>query len=81
MLPLVVLTRAKGGYEDTDVPAVQLEQERKEGQSKLVHLSANSRQILVPSGHNMNLEDPAAVSTAIHLAVEAVRKRRPLASQ
>jgi pimeloyl-ACP methyl ester carboxylesterase len=80
-LPLVVLTREKGGYEDADVPAAQLEQERKEGQAKLAHLSTNSRQILVPSGHNMNLEDPDAVSNAIHLAVEAVRKGRSLANE
>jgi pimeloyl-ACP methyl ester carboxylesterase len=80
-LPLLVLTRANGGYEDADVPAKQLEQERKEGQSKLAHLSTNSRQIVVPSGHNMNLEDPAAVSDAIHQAVEAVRLKRPLGGQ
>jgi len=80
-LPLIVLTRANGGYEDADVPAAQLEQERKDGQSKLAHLSANSRQILVPSGHNMNLEDPGAVSDAIHQAVEALRQGRPLANQ
>jgi pimeloyl-ACP methyl ester carboxylesterase len=80
-LPLIVLTRANGGYEDADVPATQLERERKDGQSKLAHLSTNSRQILVPSGHNMNLEDPAAVSDAIYQAVEAVRLKRPLGGQ
>jgi pimeloyl-ACP methyl ester carboxylesterase len=80
-LPLIVLTRANGGYEDADVPAAQLEQERKDGQLKLAHLSTNSRQILVASGHNMNLEDPAAVSDAIRQAVEAVRTGRPLADQ
>ena len=80
-LPLLVLTRENGGYEDADVPATQLEQERKDGQSKLTHLSTNSRQILVPSGHNMNLEDPAAVSDAIHQVVEAVRQGRPLGNQ
>jgi pimeloyl-ACP methyl ester carboxylesterase len=80
-LPLLVLTRANGGYEDADVPAAQLEQERKEGQSKLAHLSTNSRQILVPSGHNMNLEDPAAVSDAIHQVVKAVRQGQPLGNQ
>jgi pimeloyl-ACP methyl ester carboxylesterase len=80
-LPLLVLTRANGGYEDADVPAAQLEQERKDGQSKLVHLSTNSRQIIVPSGHNMNLEAPADVSDAIHQAVEAVRQKRPIGDQ
>jgi SAM-dependent methyltransferase len=33
------------------------------------------------SGHNMNLEDPAAVSDAIHQVVDAVRQGRPLGGQ
>ena len=75
-LPLIVLTRANGGYEDADVPAAQMEQERKEEQSKLAQLSTNSRQIMVPCGHNMHLEDPSAVSDAINQAVEAFRQTR-----
>jgi hypothetical protein len=60
--PLVVLTRAEGGYSDLDVPAWQLEKERKEGQAKLAHLSTNSRQIIIRSGHNMELEMFSSVS-------------------
>jgi pimeloyl-ACP methyl ester carboxylesterase len=74
-IPVVVLSRAEGGYKegDADVPAKQLEQERKDGQAKLVSLSSNSKQVMVQSGHNMNLEAPDAVTTAIRDVVEAVR--------
>ena len=74
-IPLVVLTRAEGGYSDGDydIPAAQLERERKEGQAKLARLSANSKQIIVHSGHNMHLEAPADVAAAIREVVEAVR--------
>jgi pimeloyl-ACP methyl ester carboxylesterase len=74
-IPLVVLTRAEGGYgNDQDVPAAQLEKERKDGQAMLVKLSSNSRQVMVKSGHNMDLEAPEEVTTAIRTVVEAVRK-------
>jgi hypothetical protein len=51
---------------DYDVLAAQLEKE-------LAHLSTNSRLIAVHSGHNMELEAPEAVTTAIRQVVEAVR--------
>jgi pimeloyl-ACP methyl ester carboxylesterase len=74
-IPLVVLTRAEGGYgNDQDVPAAQLEKERKEGQAMLVKLSSNSMQAIVNSGHNMELEAPKAVISAIRTVVEAARK-------
>jgi pimeloyl-ACP methyl ester carboxylesterase len=74
-IPLIVLTRAEGGYgNDQDVPAAQLEQERKDGQARLVQLSTNSRQTIVHCGHNMELEAPADVSVAIVQLVEAVRR-------
>ena len=58
-LPLIVLTRAEGGYsEDLDVTAAQMEQERKDGQGRLARLSTDSEQIFVHSGHNMELEAP-----------------------
>jgi hypothetical protein len=73
-IPLIVLTRAEGGYgNDLDVPAAQLEKERKEGQTKLAQLSTNSKQITVHSGHNMELEAPGDVSAAIRQVVDAVR--------
>jgi hypothetical protein len=74
-IPLVVLTRAEGGYgNDQDVPAAQLEKERKDGQAMLVKLSSNSKQVIVKSGHNMDLEAPDDVSGAIQMVVDAVRK-------
>jgi pimeloyl-ACP methyl ester carboxylesterase len=73
-IPLLVLTRAEGGYDDgQDVPAAQLEKERKEGQAKLAELSSNSKQIILHCGHNMELEAPEDVSSAIRRMVEAVR--------
>lgn len=73
-IPLVVLTRAEGGYgNDQDIPGAQLEKERKEGQAMLVTLSSNSKQVVVKSGHNMELEAPHEVTAAIRMVVEAVR--------
>ena len=73
-VPLIVLTRADGGYgNDQDVPASQQEKERKEGQAKLVQLSTNSRQIIVHTGHNMELEAPDEVVAAIREVVQGAR--------
>jgi pimeloyl-ACP methyl ester carboxylesterase len=74
-IPLVVLTRAEGGYgNDQDVPGAQMERERKEGQAMLAKLSTNSKQVIVNSGHNMDLEAPDEVTAAIRMVVEAVRR-------
>jgi pimeloyl-ACP methyl ester carboxylesterase len=74
-IPVVVISRADGGYADADldIPAAQYEQERKDGQRKLATLSSNSRQIVIHSGHNMNLEAPEEVARAIREAVNAAR--------
>lgn len=79
-IPLVVLTRAEGGYRDGnyDIPAAQLEKERTEGQTKLTLLSTNSKQIIVQSGHNMELQAPDDVTTAIREVVEAIRHHSKL---
>lgn len=75
--PLIVLTRAEGGYgEGLDLPAAQLEKERLEGQARLVKLSTNGRQILLRCGHNMEIESPAEVAAAIVDVARAVRERR-----
>jgi hypothetical protein len=81
-IPLIVLSRADGGYKDgdSDIPAAQLEKERKEGQAKLVLLSSNAKQVMVHTGHNINLEAPEDVSRAIREVVNAVRRRSTLAS-
>jgi hypothetical protein len=48
-IPLIVLTGAEGGYDnDQDVPAAQLENERKDGQAKLAQLSSRGKQIQRP---------------------------------
>lgn len=73
-IPVLVLTRENGGYtEDLDVPAAQMEQERKAGQALLATLSNNSKQVLLTCGHNMELEAPADVADAILRMVTAVR--------
>ena len=79
-IPVIVLSQADGGYKegDADIPAAQLEKERKEGQAKLVLLSSNSKQVILHSGHNMNLEAPEDVSNAIREVVDAVRKHGKL---
>ena len=73
-IPLVVLTRAEGGYRDADVKAAELERERREGQAMLAKLSSDSRQVIVRSGHSMNLEAPEDVAKAIREVVEAARR-------
>jgi pimeloyl-ACP methyl ester carboxylesterase len=77
-IPLIVLTRADGGYKEgeSDVSAAQLERERKEGQSKLAALSTNGRQVFLRTGHNMELEAPDDVSAAIQEIIVAVRRHR-----
>jgi pimeloyl-ACP methyl ester carboxylesterase len=73
-IPLIVLTRAEGGYGDNlDFPASQLERERKDSQARLTQLSTNSKQIVLQCGHNMHLEAPEEVAEAIREVVEAVR--------
>jgi pimeloyl-ACP methyl ester carboxylesterase len=73
-IPLVVLMRADGRYgDDLDVPASQLEQERKEGQAKLAQLSTNGKLVIVQSGHNMEIDAPEDVTAAIREVVQSVR--------
>jgi pimeloyl-ACP methyl ester carboxylesterase len=77
--PLVVLTRARGGYPDgLDVPAAELDAERLAQQEGLLALSRNHRQVVAQAGHNMHLEDPALVIAAIRAVVESARKGTPV---
>lgn len=70
-MPLVVLTRAEGGYSNKlDVPASELEAERKRVQASLAKLSTRGAQVMVESGHNMHLENPDAVVRAIRTVFE-----------
>jgi pimeloyl-ACP methyl ester carboxylesterase len=74
--PLIVLTRAKGGYGDNlGVPAAELESERLQAQAQLVRLSARGRQIIVNAGHNMEIEAPDQVTSAIRAIVADVRHK------
>ena len=75
-IPLIVISRGEGDYPDTpEVSGKQLEQERKEQQAELVHLSRNGKQVIAEhSGHNIHLEDPTLVVQQIREVVEATRK-------
>jgi len=74
-MPLIVLTRASGGYgNDLGVPAAELESERKRLQAQLALLSTNGKQVIVQSGHNMHLEAPDAVVNAIRTVVDLSRR-------
>ncbi len=74
-IPVIVLARAEGGYREgeADVPAAQMERERRDGQAKLAALSSRGRLVFVKSGHNMELEAPAEVTAAIRALVDGVR--------
>ncbi len=87
-MPLIVLTRAEGGFQDdgfedgaSHVSAAQMEQNREQGQAKLALLSTNSKQVKVHSGHNMELEAPDDVTAAIREMVNAVRHHRSEATK
>jgi len=58
-MPLIVLTRGQG-YSDAE-----LELEREQTQARLARLSKVGVQVIVPGGHNMHLENPDAVASAI----------------
>jgi pimeloyl-ACP methyl ester carboxylesterase len=74
-IPLVVLTRAEGGYSNKlDLPAEQLEADRLRQQKELAELSTNGTQKVLKCGHNMHLECPGDVVAAIREVVERVRK-------
>jgi len=81
-IPVIVLAREKGGYNDGDydIPGEQMERERKAGQAGLANLSSNSKLVLVPSGHNMELEAPDLVTAAIREVVEAARSGAKIAA-
>lgn len=79
-IPLIVLTRGEGGYEDLpNASARELEEERLALQAGLARLSRNSKHVIDrKSGHNIHLEDPATVIDSIRQVVEAARGKRAL---
>jgi hypothetical protein len=77
-MPLVVLTRGKGGF-DGRQDSLLLENERLQAQEALVHLSSNSKHIIdMNSGHNIHVEDPPAVINAIKEVFTAAEKHTEL---
>jgi len=76
-LPLVVLTRAAGGYgSNLDRPAEELERARLEAQRGLAELSTAGQQRIIAAGHNMHLEVPDVVVQAIRDVLAAAAARR-----
>ena len=74
-IPLIVLTRAEGGYgNNLDKPADDLERARLDAQRALAELSSAGTQRIVKAGHNMHLEAPDIVVQAIRDIVNAVRR-------
>jgi pimeloyl-ACP methyl ester carboxylesterase len=70
-IPLIVLSRGKGGYSGLPDSA-ELEDQRLEMQIELTYLSSNSKHIIDRnSGHNIHLEDPAVVIDAIQQVIHA----------
>jgi pimeloyl-ACP methyl ester carboxylesterase len=72
--PLIVLTRAHGGYGDNlDKPAAELERLRLTAQRSLALLSSQGSQRVVESGHNMHIEAPDVVISAVLDVVKVAR--------
>ena len=73
-IPLIVMTKGKGGYEGRK-DSLQLEKERLAAQQQLAKLSSNSKHVIdMNSGHNIHVEDPKAVIDAIKEVLNAVKK-------
>jgi pimeloyl-ACP methyl ester carboxylesterase len=65
-IPLIVLTRAAGGFGQTvEKTADELERARLDAQRQLAELSSRSSHRIVETGHNIHLEKPAVVTRAI----------------
>lgn len=77
-IPLIVLTRGKTEYPDTE-DGRQLNEERKRMQADLLRLSRNSRQIIAESsGHHIQLDNPALVISAIREVVDSALHKKKL---
>jgi hypothetical protein len=74
--PLIVLARTVGGYASgMNISADSLERERRGLQTDLAKLSRRGVIEFAPnSGHNIHLEDPRMVVSAIRRLVEGVRQ-------
>ncbi|MCI0694304.1 alpha/beta hydrolase [candidate division KSB1 bacterium] len=78
-IPLIVLTRGKSEYPDTE-EGRQLDEDRKRLQADLLNLSRNSKQIIAKtSGHHIQLDDPELVIEAIRQVVDSAQRHTKLA--
>ncbi len=78
-IPVIVLTRGKSEYPETE-EGRQLDEDRKRMQSDLLNLSHNSKQIIArTSGHHIQLDDPEIVIDAIRQVVDSALHHRKLA--
>jgi pimeloyl-ACP methyl ester carboxylesterase len=79
-IPLIVLTRGKSEYPDTE-EGRQLNEDRKRMQLNLLQLSNNCKQAIAEaSGHHIQLDDPQLVIVAIREVVQAARHHTKLSS-
>lgn len=78
-IPLIVLTRGKSEYPDTEAGR-ELDRERKRMQLELLQLSRNSKQVIAQaSGHHIQLDAPTLVIRAIREVVDSALHHRKLA--
>jgi len=78
-LPITVLAREKGGFEEGhDLSAAELERQRRQEQSDMAALSSRGRLSYVNSGHEMELEAPEVIVKAVHQMVVDRRKHSRL---
>ena len=74
-IPVIVLTRGKSEYPETE-EGKQVNEERKRMQSDLLQLSRDSKQtIATESGHHIQLDDPDLVVRAIREVVDSAQRR------
>ena len=78
--PLIVMTRAFAGYtESPNYSAAEVDGQRLRGQTEQLTLSSNSMQLVLQSGHDVQLDAPGAVASAIATVTQAVRRHTPVA--
>jgi pimeloyl-ACP methyl ester carboxylesterase len=74
-LPVAVLAREKGGYDEGhDLSAAELEKQRRQEQADLAALSSRGKLTFVDTGHEIELEAPGTVVEAIQKMVLDWRK-------
>jgi pimeloyl-ACP methyl ester carboxylesterase len=74
-LPIIVLSREKGGYDEGhDLSADELEKQRRQEHADLAALSSRGELSFVNSGHEIELDAPEVVIQATHRMVTDWRK-------